>query len=252
MFDTRTKHARVSAPATIIQGASSRGLRLADQARRPVWTGLMLATLFALGACSTKPAQQEVGAKDLAAKVEPLSEYLSRAQAAGAAEGGRERARRIYREAAQSYPADKRPWLRLAQSYFDAADYGNAVLAAQEVVQRDSADSVAQGLLAVSGLRISTTALSALRNQNNLTNSARSEAEDMARNLRAILGESVLVPKPADTAQEGVGPRSPVRPRVPARPRATRPANATSPAVAAPSSVVPSQQPSSNPFGALR
>ena len=252
MFDTRTTHARASAPATISQGAGSRGSHLADQGRRPVWIGLMLAALFALGACSTKPTQQEVEAKELAAKVEPLSEYMSRAQAAEAAEGGRERARLIYREAAQSYPTDKRPWLRLAQSYFDAADYGNAVLAAQEVVQRDSADSVAQGLLAVSGLRISTTALSALRNQNNLTTSARSEAEDMARNLRTILGESVLVPKPADTAQEGVGPRTPARPRVPARPRTARPDNAASPAVAAPPPVVPSQQPSSNPFGALK
>lgn len=252
MFDTRTTHARASAPANIIQGASSRGSRIADWGRRPVWTGLMLAALFALGACSTKPPQSEVQAKDLAAKVEPLSEYMRRAQAAEAAEGGRERARVIYREAAQSYPTDKRPWLRLAQSYFDASDYGNAVLAAQEVVQRDSADSVAQGLLAVSGLRISTAALSALRNQNNLTTSARSEAEDMARNLRTILGESVLVPKPADTAQEGVGPRTPARPRVPARPRTARPATAASPSTAAPPPVVPSPQPSSNPFGALR
>lgn len=252
MFDTRTTHARASAPATFIRGASSRGSRIADQGRRPVWTGLLLAALFALGACSTKPTQQEVEAKALAAKVEPLSEYMSRAQAAEAAEGGRERARVIYREAAQFYPTDKRPWLRLAQSYFDASDYGNAVLAAQEVVQRDSADSVAQGLLAVSGLRISTAALSALRNQNNLTTSARSEAEDMARNLRTILGESVLVPKPADAAQEGVGPRTPARPRVPARPRTDRPANAASPAAATTPPVVPSQQPSSNPFGVLK
>jgi hypothetical protein len=251
VFDTRTTHARVSAPAIFIRGASNRGTRIADRATRPVWTGLMLVALFALGACSTKPPQPEE-AKELAAKVEPLSEYMSRAQAAEAAEGGRERARVIYREAAQSYPTDKRPWLRLAQSYFDASDYGNAVLAAQEVVQRDSADSVAQGLLAVSGLRISTTALSALRNQNNLTTSARSEAEDMARNLRTILGESVLVPKPADTAQEGVAPRAPARPRVPARPRTARPANAASPAAAAPAPVVPSQQPSNNPFGALK
>ncbi len=168
---------------------------------------------------------------------------MSRAQAAEGLEGGRERARLIYRDAAKAYPTDKRPWSRLAQSYFDAADYGNAVLAAQEVVQRDPADSTAQGLLAVSGLRISTAALSALRGQNGLNTSTRSEAEDMARNLRAILGETVLVPKPAEVATP------PARPVVrPAAPRATAPVRRAPAAPSAPAAPAGS----SNPFGALQ
>lgn len=218
--------------AKLPTGAASRFVRTSS-------VSLVMAALVGLTACSSSPKQIEGEVKELVTKTEPLAEYLTRAQAAEGLEGGRERARLIYRDAAKAYPTDKRPWLRLAQSYFDVADYGNAVLAAQEVVQRDPADSSAQGLLAVSGLRISTAALSALRKQNDLSTSTRSEAEDMARNLRAILGESVLVPKPQS---EAVAPVTPQVRRPPAQVR--RPAVA--PAAPAASAA------SSNPFGALK
>lgn len=246
MVETRSLNAGVVAPVTHTPGRS--GL---SRVSHLVVSTLTVCAVLVLGACSTKPTQGDSEAKELSGKAEPLLESMSRAQAAEAMEGGRERARLIYRDAAKSYPTDKRPWLRLAQSYFDVADYGNAVLAAQEVVQRDPADSVAQGLLAVSGLRISTTALSALRNQNNLTTSARSEAEDMARNLRTILGEAVLVPKPADAAQEIASPRSPPR-RVPARPRVVRSAPAVPPSLTVAPPVTTPPPASSNPFGALK
>lgn len=203
---------------------------------------LILAVLVTVSAgCSSGP-KQAADAKSAVAKGEPLSEFMSRAQAAEATEGGRERARQIYRDAAKAYPADKRPWGRLAQSYFDAGDYGNAVLAAQEVVLRDPQDSAAQGLLAVSGLRISTGALAALRNQNGISTSTRSEAEDMARNLRSILGESVLVPRPAEASATSVQ-TPPPQPKPRRSVRTTRPPSAPVKAPAAPSS---------NPFGALQ
>lgn len=206
-------------------------------------SSLLVAAMLGLAGCSSSPKQADGDAKALASKSEPLAEFMNRAQAAELLEGGRERARLIYRDAAKAYPTDTRPWSRLAQSYFDAADYGNAVLAAQEVVQRDPSDSTAQGLLAVSGLRISTAALSALRGQNSLNTSTRSEAEDMARNLRAVLGEAVLVPKPPEAA-----------------PPAARPAVRPAPRPAAPVRRAPAPQPSApaapaasgNPFGALR
>lgn len=214
---------------------------LGNAVARAASVAVLGAVLLGVAGCSTSPKQDE--AKALGSKAEPLTEYMNRAQAAEALEGGRERARLIYRDAAKAYPTDKRPWLRLAQSYFDVADYGNAVLAAQEVVQRDPADGVAQGLLAVSGLRISTAALSALRSRNDLNTSTRSEAEDMARNLRAILGESVLVPKPPAEPEARPQPRPQPRPQAqpqPARPR-----------VPAPAAPAPTTAPS-NPFGALQ
>jgi hypothetical protein len=211
-------------------------------------TGVLLGLvgLLALGGCAGNPAKGGVGAGDSVAAVEPLSEYLDRAQAAAAQEGGRELARQIYRDAARAYPTDKRPWLRLAQSYFDATDYGNAVLAAQEVVQRDGGDETALGLLAVSGLRISTSALADLRERSSLNKSTRSEAENMALILRTILGESVLVPQPSSpTTAPAAAPkrRAPPPSRKPAAQAATPPtAPETEPAPANPG----------NPFGALK
>jgi hypothetical protein len=219
--------------------------------------------ILTLSACSTVPVQEEVEAaeptqveaepKEVVVQVEPLSEFMDRAQNTESVAGGRESARLIYRDAAKSYPTDKRPWLRLSQSYFDAGDYGNAVLAAQEVVQRDANDSVAQGLLAVSGLRISTAALAALRTQDSLTSlrtTNRSEAENMASMLRSILGEAVLVPKPPELVQEPVqvAPPPPVRRTATVRPKVARsaPAGVAAPAVPA------APAPRANPFGALR
>lgn len=208
---------------------------------------LVASSLFITGCASS--SKRDAEAKPLTSKVEPLNELMSRAQAAEAVEGGRERARLLYRDAAKAYPTDKRPWARLAQSYFDASDYGNAILAAQEVVLRDSNDSVAQGVLAVSGLRVSTAALSVLRSQNGLSTSTRSEAEDMARNLRSVLGENVLVPKPAEAVPEAEAKSQPTtRPRKPVR-SAPRPSVATNPAAPkAPAAPAPS----ANPFGALQ
>lgn len=220
----------------------SGGVVLQQPVRRSVvWRAVSVAlTVAILAGCASSPKDASE-AKPLAAQTEPLAEMLGRAQAQEKLEGGRERARLLYRDAAKAYPADKRPWLRLAQSYFDVNDYGNAVLAAQEVVQRDPADTVAHGLLAVSGLRVSTAALSALRGQNKLNTSTRSEAEDMARNLRTILGEPVLVPKP----DEAASPEPAVRPTVRRVRAAPRPATPPAPAAAP-------RAPAANPFGALQ
>lgn len=217
--------------------AGVQGSRTLPRVARGVVAALVVGALWGLSGCATDSMSNRKDASEMAATVEPMAEYLGRAQAVEADEGGRERARQIYRDAAKAHPTDKRPWLRLAQSYFDAADYGNAVLAAQEVVQRDATDNIAQGLLAVSGLRVSTAALSALRAQNNLNSSTRSEAEAMATNLRSVLGESVLVPKAAPRARQ--------------KPRAvSNPVSELKPGVApAPTrgAVAPS-----NPFGALK
>lgn len=214
--------------------------------RESVWPGFLrmsfaavgLMAVLALGACAINPVKDGDAASP-AQSAEPLSEFMDRARAAKVAGGG-DSARLIYREAAAAYPTDKRPWLSLAQSYFDAADYANAILAAQEVVQRDSKDTVALGLLAVSGLRVSTAAFSTLRSLGDLPASTRSEAADMARNLRTITGESVLVPKPVE------GPSGLARTVRPKSPNPGSPA-----ATAVPPPGVKAQPQSKNPFGAL-
>ncbi|MES2091040.1 MAG: hypothetical protein V4532_13830 [Pseudomonadota bacterium] len=91
-------------------------------------------------------------------------------------------------------PASKLPWLRKAQIYFDARQYGLAITTAQEALQRDTHDLTAQSILAVSGLRVSAQALEQLRKVNEVNGSARTEAESVAKLIREALGEPILVP----------------------------------------------------------
>ena len=91
-------------------------------------------------------------------------------------------------------PAQKEPWVRMARLHFDAENYGNAIVAADEALQRDGSDQTAKGLRAVSGLRVATQSLAELRDDANLKGSARADAVSLAKVLRETLGEEVLVP----------------------------------------------------------
>lgn len=119
-------------------------------------------------------------------------------------EGQRERARQAWRSAAKAYPTQKSPWQRLAEDYFEAADYGNAILAAQEVLQRDEQDTLAHSVVAVSGLRLSTVSLVALRERTSYPVGSREEAVGLTRAMREALGENALVPqRGAESAAAG-------------------------------------------------
>jgi hypothetical protein len=94
-----------------------------------------------------------------------------------------------------AYPADKAPRLRMAQLQFDCHNYGEAITHAQAVLERDPDDMVAHSIAAVSGLRVSSKALTDLANKNDLTGSVRAEAQDLAKLLRANIGGEII-PKP--------------------------------------------------------
>ena len=129
------------------------------------------------------------------------------------------------KEAGMSYPADKAPWLKLAQLRFDAGVYGEAIGYASEALERDQDDTLALSIVAVSGLRVSSKALADLSHKNNLSGSVRTEAQDLAKLLRTSLGEEVLVP----------AARKPVVP-----------------ALAKKQAVTTKSPPSADPFGALK
>lgn len=136
----------------------------------------------ALSACATTP------------KVPPtpqLTDLLSQATAA-AATGEKEKAITVWKQAATAYPADKAPWSSIAQARYEAAQYGEAITAAQEVLVRDPNDKLANSIIATSGLRLATRALADLSRQNNLSGSLRTESQDLAKLLRETLGETVL------------------------------------------------------------
>lgn len=167
-----------------------------------------------------------------------LERALAEADTAIAA-GQADKARAILTSAAGSYPADKTPWLHLAQLQFDRASYGEAISNALEALQRDPGDKLGNSIVAVSGLRLSTRALADLSQQNKLNGSLRSEAQDLARLLRGSLGEEVLVPS------AGVAHRpAPSRKALAAAAAGTTPAR--------PAGKSNNQSASTDPFGGLK
>lgn len=104
-----------------------------------------------------------------------------------------DKATALLKQAATAYPADKMPWVRMAQAKFDSANYSEAIVNAQEALKRDPKDKVANSIIVVSGLRISTKALADLRSQNEISGSLRSEVQELAKILRESLGKSELV-----------------------------------------------------------
>lgn len=231
-----------SASMMVAKGRTSNTCRALILATRITRIGVMSAVVV-LSACALRsnapPAE--------APHVEGLPEFMHQAETAAAA-GDKDKARDAYRSAAKAEPTSKLPWLKLSESYFEGGDYGNAVLAAQEVLHRDNADSIAAGILAVSGLRVSTSALAVLRQQNSINSGTRSEAETLTRNLRELLGEQVLVPRPIP---------EPVVEK-PARPRARSATSAAAAASAATSRKSAATPPtattatSGNPFDKLK
>jgi hypothetical protein len=146
--------------------------------------------------------------------------------------GQSDKAYAILKGAGSAFPTDKQPWLRMAQMRYDSNNYGEAIVAALEALSRDPDDTLANSIVAVSGLRVSSKALADLSLKNNLSGSVRSEAQDLARLLRTSLGEEVLVPSARATRRE-----APRRPASASPPRASASASASA---------------SSDPFGALK
>ena len=208
-------------------------------------------SLIALTGCASAPTVEN----ESAPAVEALTELMARAEGFAAVPGGREQARDAYRQAAKAYPTSKLPWSKLGESYFESKDYGNAILAAQEVLERDPTDRAALGFLAVSGLRVSSHALFNLRTEGATANgSIRTEAEALAATLRGVLGESVLFPQRAVAKPVEVPvPAKPIkRVRRAAVPGSSSDASVAGVAPAATSVPVPTRSASVSPFDRLK
>jgi predicted Zn-dependent protease len=155
-----------------------------------------------LSACATPPAPAE---KPIA-RTTSIKAAMAEANAA-ALSGQPDKAYALLKQASMTYPADKAPWVRMAQMRFDSNNYGDAIVNALEALHRDPDDTLANSVVAVSGLRLSSKALADLTRKNNLSGTVRSEAQDLAKLLRNSLGEEILVGKETRTTQR----RDPVK-----------------------------------------
>lgn len=167
----------------------------------------------ALAACNTTGGTREAP---------PFADLMDRAEAEVGA-GRVEAAVAGFNEAARADPLRKEPWVRIAQLHFDAGNYGRAIVAAEEVLQRDAADPVADSVLTVAGLRVAAQSLQRLQGNGAIASeSARAEAGRLAATMRSTMGEEIL----ADP--EAGKPRAPVRRRAapPRRSTASQPAPA--------------------------
>lgn len=182
--------------------------------------------------------------------------------------GDQDKAIGLYQDLAKSDPTREEPWSRIAQIQFTQQHYGQAIVAAQEALQRDQTDRQAKSVLAVSGLRIATQSLGELRQDSALAGDAKSDAQALAKQLRDTLGEDALFP-PEQQVQKPVKKRHIVRKKPLTTATATdgktdtdaKPDAAAAPAVAAPApapALAPAPQKAakgggaSDPFSALR
>ena len=107
--------------------------------------------------------------------------------------GQNDNAYALLKSAGSAHPTDKTPWVRMAQMRFDSADYGQAIVDALGALKLDPEDTLANSIVAVSGLRVTSKALADLSHKNNLSGNVRTEAQELAKLLRSSLGEETLV-----------------------------------------------------------
>ena len=179
--------------------------------------------------------------------------------------GDQDKAMALYQQLAKSDPTREEPWSRMAQIQFTQGHYGQAIVDAQEALQRDQTDRQAKSVLAVAGLRVATQSLGELRQDASLAGDAKTDAQALAKELRDTLGEATLFPP--DDSDKPVVKKKYVR-HVAKKPDATSgsaattaaaPAAPATPALSAPTPAAPAaparaaqSSGASDPFSALR
>ncbi|NIF89786.1 MULTISPECIES: tetratricopeptide repeat protein [Burkholderia] len=173
--------------------------------------------------------------------------------------GDQDKAIGLYQQLAKSDPTREEPWARIAQIQFQQGHYGQAIVAAQEALQRDNSDRQSKSVLAVAGLRIATESLGELRQDSSLAGDAKSDAQALAKQLRDTLGEDALFPPEQQAQKPAVKRHKIYRKRAAAAPAQAPAADSSAPAPAAPAAPAPAKPAAAapakgggDPFSALR
>ena len=183
---------------------------------------LVLGLLSGLAACESTPKKAVI----------PFEVSMENAEAQ-VSTAGADAAISAFEVAAKADPTRKEPWVRIAQLQFDQSRYARAIVAAEEVLQRDPDDLVADGVLTVAGFRIANESLQRLSGRGALASeTAQREAQTLVTTLRSTMGDAILetgkpkarLPVRPATRQAGTGRRSGTT--TPATPPPARPARA--------------------------
>jgi len=138
---------------------------------------------------------------------QPIAAVMAEAEVAFAA-GAADKGVAILKKATVTHPGSNEPWTRLAQLSFEKKDYADAITSAEKALAINADDMHAHSIAAVGGLRVSLKALNDLAQKNNLSGTVRSDAQELAKLLRARLGEEAIT---------GIkqGPKQPVKSKGP-------------------------------------
>lgn len=160
-----------------------------------------------------------------------FKQSITQASQSLASKGG-DQAVAEFEEIAQRNPSRGEPWSYIAKIRFDEQKYGEAIVAADEALNRDPEDFTAKTVRAVGGLRVAMQSLADLRADALLAGNARTDAVALAAAMRETLGQDVLFPE---------GRKPPVRPRQPPKRVEPPAADAGAPATAAPATAAPAR-----------
>lgn len=144
-----------------------------------------LTCAFALAGCASAPPAPPP-------KPAPTIVSLMSEAEAAISLGKKEQAVTMLKAAALAFPQDAAPRMRAAQVQFELHNYGEAISHAQEVLDRKPGDMAANSILAASGLRVSSKALTDLAARNNMVGSVRAEAQDLVRVVRANIKDDII------------------------------------------------------------
>ena len=183
---------------------------------------LVLGLLSGLAACESTPKKAVI----------PFEVSMENAEAQ-VSTAGADAAISAFEVAAKADPTRKEPWVRIAQLQFDQSRYARAIVAAEEVLQRDPDDLVADGVLTVAGFRIANESLQRLSGRGALASeTAQREAQTLVTTLRSTMGDAILEtgkPKarpPVRQATRATGAGRRTSTATPATPPPARPARA--------------------------
>lgn len=151
----------------------------------PGW--LVFASSLAVASCATMP-------------VPALPDYDAlMASASGLAEAGRTQAALdTYHRATAVAPSRKEPWQRMAVINLEAGRPARALVAAEETLQRDPADAVANQVFIVSGMQIAQQAMQRLLAAGAGHDDADlARARDLVARMGQVFGDDALIPDEA-------------------------------------------------------